>query len=104
LDLAQHTEIDVARGYQVESDLTRLIEKRHDERVKTEGERAEHELWAESERRYFEVKRRQNVAAWFAFFCRQAEAHRKLSESYEARAEKLCEEDRGEGASVGREM
>jgi hypothetical protein len=85
LDVAQRTEM-------VEAELTRLIEKRHDERVKTEGERAEEELWAESERRYFEVKRRQNVAAWFAYFCRQADAHRKLSESYEARAEELCEE------------
>jgi hypothetical protein len=85
LDVAQRTEM-------IEADLTRLIEKRHDERVKTEGERAEEELWAESERQYRQVKRRQNVAAWFAYFCRQADAHRELSESYELRAEELCEE------------
>jgi hypothetical protein len=47
--------------------------------------------YAESVRRFHGRRRRQNRALWFAYFCRQAEAHRKLSESYEARAEELCE-------------
>ncbi len=50
-------------------------------------------LWAESERRYWRRRRIQTRAAWFAYFCRQAEAHRKLSESYERRAEELCCEE-----------
>jgi hypothetical protein len=67
LDVAQHSEA-------VEAELTRFIEKRHDQRrVKTEGEQLEEELWKESERRYLEIKQRRRVAAWFAHFCRMAE-------------------------------
>jgi hypothetical protein len=82
--------LDVAQSYQVEKDLDRLIERRSQN---GEQEPDEHDrLWRESLERHNERLRRQNVAAWFAFFCRQADAHRKLSESYEARAEELCEE------------
>ena len=56
------------------------------------GERREEGLWMDSERQYRQVKRRQNVAAWFAHFCRMADNHRALCEHYEARAEALCEE------------
>ncbi len=91
--------MDVAQSYQVEKDLDRLIERRSQNGEHDPDERDERdELWKESIRAYHENRRRQNVAAWFAYFCRQADAHRKLSESYEARAEELCEE-RGEGVS-----
>ncbi|MDP8952097.1 MAG: hypothetical protein M3N18_07660 [Actinomycetota bacterium] len=47
----------------------------------------------ESTRRHQERKRRENIAAWFAYFCRMADNHRALSEHYERRAEELCEEN-----------
>jgi hypothetical protein len=91
LDVAQRTEM-------VEAELTKLIEKRSRNGEQDPEEREE--FWKESVKAYHERRRRQNVAAWFTYFCRQADAHRKLSESYEARAEELCEEeDRGEGTS-----
>jgi hypothetical protein len=45
-----------------EDELTRFIEKRHDQRVKTEGERREEELWMESARRYHERQREPSEA------------------------------------------
>jgi hypothetical protein len=92
LDVAQRTEM-------VEAELTRLIEKRSRNGAQDPDE--QDALWKASVKAYHERRRRQNAAAWFAFFCRQAEAHRKLSESYEVRAEVLCEEGgaRGRGRS-----
>ncbi len=82
----------VARGEYVEAELDNMIRRRDERRRKTEGERLEEELYAESVRRYWERRRRQNVAAWFAYFMDMADNHRKLSESYVARAEALCSE------------
>lgn len=82
--------MDVAQGYQVERDIERLIEKRA-AKGEVDPDTAE-ALWQSSVRRYQERVRQQNVAAWFAYFCSQAEAHRKLSQDYEARAEALCQE------------
>jgi hypothetical protein len=53
--------LDVAQGYQVEKDLTRLIEKRHDYRVKTEGERREEEMYAETERQHWQRVNHQHL-------------------------------------------
>jgi hypothetical protein len=72
LDVAQRTEM-------VEAELTRLIEKRSRNGAQDPDE--QDALWKASVKAYHERRRRQNAAAWFAFFCRQAEAHRKLSES-----------------------
>jgi len=44
---------NLAAGESVEHELTRLIEKRHEKRVASEGERPAEELWAASERAYF---------------------------------------------------
>ena len=43
----------VAPGEAVESELDRLITRRHDQRLKDEGHRPSEELWAASERAYF---------------------------------------------------
>ena len=89
--------MDTTRGEWVEKELNLLIERRHDQRVRTDGERVEEELWMESERCYLEIKRRQSVAAWFAYFCRMRDNHARLSEDYQRRAEALCEEGSGGG-------
>ena len=42
--------------------------------------------------RYERRQRRQIRAAWFSHFCLMAENHAALAESYQRRAEELCEE------------
>ncbi len=49
-------------------------------------------MYAASVRRYHSRQRKENVAAWFAHFCRMAENHARISEDYERRAEELCKE------------
>jgi hypothetical protein len=44
--------MDTSHGEMVEAELDNFIELRHDQRVKTEGERREEELWSASEREY----------------------------------------------------
>ena len=88
MDTVASTRSDEAAEAQIE----RFITQRDERRRQTEGERLEEELYEPSVRRYWERHRRERVAAWFAYFCQQADAHRKLSESYEARAEALCSE------------
>ena len=46
----------------------------------------------ESERRHRARIREQNRWRWVRHFDRMAESHRRLSEDYRERAEKLCEE------------
>jgi hypothetical protein len=70
----------VAHGYQVERDLERLIEKRHEGRVATEGERREQELWMESEQRYWERVSRQQLWERLRYHDRIIAAH---SSTYE---------------------
>ena len=44
--------MDIAKGEAVEADLTRLVEKRHEKRVESEGERRIQEAWQESADRH----------------------------------------------------
>jgi hypothetical protein len=41
-----------------EAELTRFVERRHDQRAKTEGERREEELWVQTVKRYHEREQR----------------------------------------------
>jgi hypothetical protein len=59
--------VDTTRGEWVEKELNVLIERRHDQRVKTEGERTAEELWKESERRYIRLKRWRMQAEHYRF-------------------------------------
>jgi hypothetical protein len=72
-----------------EAELNRFIERRAAESQEVNARAA---LWKDSERSYWWRQRMRARAEWFTYFCRQADAHRKLSEHYEARAEALCEE------------
>jgi hypothetical protein len=51
--------VDIARGEMVESELDAMIRRRDTERRKSEGERREEEMYAESVRRYNERQRQQ---------------------------------------------
>jgi hypothetical protein len=88
--------LDVAHDTAREAELDRLITKRHDQRTRSEGERAEQALWKESVKRYHEQRRRENCAAWYAHEMNLCEVHARLSEEHRIRAEELLK-DRVEG-------
>ena len=94
--------MDTTRGEWVEKELDHLIERRHDQRVKTEGERSEEELWKVSERRYIEIKRRRMAAEHYRFEMNMCEVHERLAQEHEERALKLLEEDEQKGDEDGR--
>lgn len=77
----------------VEKKLDAFIERRHEQRVRTEGERDAEMMWRESERRFRERQRREVRALWYAYFCRIADSLRSRAEEYDRRAERLLEED-----------
>jgi hypothetical protein len=83
---------EIARGYQVEADLERLIERRSRKGEVDPDEREE--AWMESVRRHHAKIRERNRWEWVRYFDRMAENHAKLSEDYQRRAEKLCESNR----------
>ncbi len=58
------------------------------------AEREREDLWEASVRRDKEIRRRENRAAWFAFFSRMAQAHAGIAKDYERRAEELCNDER----------
>jgi hypothetical protein len=73
-----------------QNQIDRTIERR----ARDVDARAEREaIWRESLERFQNARHRRMVAEWFAFYCRMADRHRKLSESYEQRAEALCGEE-----------
>jgi hypothetical protein len=81
--------MEIAHGEKVEKELDHLITRRHDHRVKTEGERAEEALWRESERRYFARRHEQNRWEWVRFYDRMAASLRARAEEYDQRAAAL---------------
>jgi hypothetical protein len=81
--------VDITRSEQVETDLDRLIERRHDQRRMSEGERAAQELWAESVRRYNARQEADHRAAWHEYEMRLYRIHSGLAAEHLARAEKL---------------
>ncbi len=90
-------ELDISRGKwgddAVDHELDRLIEKR----AEVGDPEAVAALWEASVRRHNESIRQRNRWEWVRYFDRMAANHRKLSESYAERAEKLCESEATEG-------
>jgi len=96
--------VDVAKTSAVEGELANFISRRHEKRVKEEGERTAEEMWAESERRYAARRREENRAAWCRYHQDQAVRHRASLEAlatyHESKAAKLQLKDavvEGEG-------
>lgn len=86
----QEASIDVARTEAVEAELTRMIEKRADNKPDPDEQE---ELWKESVRRHHAARREENRALWIGYFERLAWSLRARAEEYDARALKLLEED-----------
>jgi len=53
---------DIGRGEAVEAEMDAVISKRHEQRVKSEGERQLEEAWREGERRVEAPRRSARVA------------------------------------------
>jgi hypothetical protein len=86
---------DIAQGEATEKELDRLITRRHDARVRSEGERRAEELWQESGRRYQEQARAAARVEWHLHHTGQAERLRRTLEDlvafHEEQAAKLME-------------
>jgi hypothetical protein len=87
-------EVNISRSEEVEHELNRLIEKRHDQRTRAEGHRPSEELWKASVERYNCERERQLRAAWCEYHQGQAVRHRAVLEfliaRHEAEAERLA--------------
>ncbi len=81
--------MDVAHGYQVEKDLDRLIEKRHDQR---DGEALLEPTYAESVRRFNARQQEENRQAWAEYHRSQAERMRALLAGLIARHEERAQQ------------
>jgi hypothetical protein len=76
-------------------ELERLITKRHDPR---DGEALLEPTYADTVRRYNARREEEHRSEWGNFHERMSKLHAWLSEEHAAKAAKLYEEDRGEGA------
>jgi hypothetical protein len=90
--LGQVLSRDITRGAQVDGELDAFIERRHKERVKAEGERAQEEAWRESERKHNAARDAELRDAWCSYHQEQAARHRailvSLIEHHEEQAER----------------
>jgi hypothetical protein len=66
-----------------------LMERRDTERRKTQGERLEEELWAESVARYNAHREAENRLAWCEHFRRMRAVHWGLGDEYDAKLRDL---------------
>ena len=94
---------NITRGEVVDSDLEKLISRRHEQRVKAEGERDEEAVWKESTRRYNAARDEEMRRAWCEYHQEQAERHRGVLKSlvayHETQAEKYLPSSAEAGAA-----
>jgi hypothetical protein len=69
-------EVDISRSEWVEHELSRLIERRHDQRTTQETHGRSEELWQESVERYKAERDRQLKTEWAEYHQGQAERHK----------------------------
>ena len=81
--------MDISQGEKVEGELDILIERRENERRKTEGHRPSEEMWAESERVYFARRQEENRTAWCDYHRRLQALHQGLADEHDAELKKL---------------
>jgi hypothetical protein len=85
------TEVDITHSEHVEKELDLLISRRHDKRVKDEGERLEEELWKESERHHEAQRRMEMCLLWLDYHREAANRARRTLEALIARHEAATE-------------
>lgn len=72
-----------------EAQLDEFIRKRSREKS---DEQKVAELWAESDRKHREKRRRENRAAWYSYHCDLQAVHQGLADRHRERAESFLEE------------
>jgi hypothetical protein len=80
---------DIGRGEVVEHELDAFISKRHEQRVKSEGERQLEEAWRESERRAEARRREENRGSWLSWYRRLERGYLERSTECGQRADAL---------------
>lgn len=86
---------DIAAGEAVEHELDSFISRRHEQRRKSEGERATEDAWREAERRQEARRWAENRAGWYSWHLDRAELYGRWSAEHAATAEGLL----GKGAA-----
>jgi len=81
-------EVDVSRAESVEREFDRLIDKRHDQRRQSKGERAREQLWVESVRRFYARQSEDLRTAWYEHEMRLYRIHSGLASEHLKNAEK----------------
>ena len=67
---------DISIGEKVESEIDVFIDRRHEKRVRTEGDREREELYEAYVRAYNAQRAQERRAEWASFHRSQAERHR----------------------------
>ncbi len=81
--------MDIAKGEQVEGELDAMIRRRHEERVKDEGQRRIEELWQESVRRHNARQEQDHRTAWCDYERRMRDLHWSLGDEHDRKLKKL---------------
>jgi hypothetical protein len=68
--------LDIAKSEATEKDLDLFITRRDAERRESEGERLEHELWAESVAKYNARRQRELAQQWLEYHVARQRTHR----------------------------
>ena len=84
---------EIAPGDAADKELNRFIERRHEQRERSEGEAETEALWKAASRLQ-EARRRCEVrAGWYSWHAHRAELYARLSAEHAATAEGLLETD-----------
>ena len=83
---------EIASGDTADKELNRFIERRHEQREKSEGEAETEALWTAASRLHEARRRREARAGWYGWHVHQAELYAHLSAEHEAAAEGLMGE------------
>ena len=91
--------MDIAQGEKVEAELDYMIRRADERRRLSEGERAEHEVWHESERKYEAKREAELVFAWVSYHEEAAQRALANGEAIAARHRAKIEALLGPGQS-----
>ena len=79
--------------------IDRLIEKRQAKQTGADEANAVEAMWRAGERAHAAKQREENRTAWFAYFSHLAHSCRQRAEEYEAKADALLDQSKGEDAA-----
>lgn len=90
---------DIATGDMADAQIDSFISRRHDQRVRDEGEGAAEDAWREADRR-MDIRRRKELDdAWCGWHLARAECYAARAREHKAKAEKYKNHDTKENAA-----